>query len=76
MPGFSATRRTATVAKTSPIEFIREVRAETEKVVWPTRKQTIMTRVMVMIMTSILALFFVSIDTVFDAIVHYLLSLA
>jgi preprotein translocase subunit SecE len=64
------------VAKTSPIEFIREVQAETRKVVWPTRKQTIMTGVMVMVMTGLLAIFFVSIDTVFDAIVHYLLSLA
>ena len=64
------------MAKTSPIEFIREVQAETRKIVWPTRKQTIVTAIMVMIMTSILALFFVSIDAVFDAIVHYLLSLA
>jgi len=64
------------VAKASPIEFIREVQAETRKVVWPTRRQTIITAVMVMIMTSLLAVFFVSIDAVFDAIVHYLLSLA
>ena len=64
------------MAKTSPIEFIREVQAETRKVVWPTRKQTIMTGVMVMVMTGLLAIFFVSIDAVFDAIVHYLLSLA
>lgn len=64
------------MAKTSPIEFIREVRAETAKVVWPTQRQTIVTAVMVVIMTSLLALFFVSIDAVFDAIVHYLLSLA
>lgn len=75
MPGFTR-RRTNEVAKTSPVEFIREVQAETRKIVWPTRKQTIVTAVMVVIMTSILALFFVSIDTVFDAIVHYLLSLA
>lgn len=64
------------MAKTSPIEFIREVRAETRKVVWPTQRQTMMTAVMVVIMTSILALFFVGIDAVFDSIVHYLLSLA
>ena len=64
------------MAKASPIEFIREVQAETRKVVWPTRRQTIITAVMVMIMTSLLAVFFVSIDAVFDAIVHYLLSLA
>ena len=64
------------MAGTSPIEFIREVQAETRKVVWPTRRQTIMTAVMVMIMTSVLAIFFVSIDAIFDAIVHFLLSLA
>ncbi|TPG17562.1 preprotein translocase subunit SecE [Sphingomonas koreensis] len=64
------------VARTSPIEFIREVQAETRKVVWPSRKQTIMTGVMVMIMTSLLAVFFVSVDSVFEALVHFLLSLA
>jgi preprotein translocase subunit SecE len=64
------------VAKTTPIEFIREVQAETRKVVWPTRKQTITTAIMVMIMTTILAVFFVSIDSVLESIVHFLLSLA
>ena len=64
------------MARTSPIEFIREVQAETRKVVWPTQRQTLMTAILVSVMTSILALFFVGIDTVFDAIVHYLLSLA
>jgi preprotein translocase subunit SecE len=64
------------VAKTSPIEFINQVRAETKKVVWPTRRETIMTGVMVMIMTTILALFFLGVDTAFQAIVNALLSLA
>ncbi len=64
------------VAKTSPIEFINQVRAETRKVVWPTRRETIMTGVMVMIMTTILALFFLGVDTAFNAIVNALLSLA
>nr|WP_286207705.1 preprotein translocase subunit SecE [Hephaestia sp. MAHUQ-44] len=64
------------VAKTSPIEFIRQVQAETRKVVWPGRRQTVMTAVMVIVMTSMLALFFVGIDSIFDAIVKALLSLA
>jgi len=64
------------VAKTSPMEFIRQVQAETRKVVWPTRRETIMTGVMVMIMTVILAVFFFAIDKVFDMGVEYLLSLA
>ena len=64
------------MAKTSPIEFIRQVQAETRKVVWPTRRETIMTGVMVMIMTVILAVFFFAIDKVFDTGVEFLLSLA
>ena len=76
MPGFMSRKKDTSVAKTSPIEFIREVQAETRKVVWPTRRQTIMTAVMVVIMVTILSLFFVSVDAIFDAIVHFLLSLA
>lgn len=64
------------MAKTSPGEFIRQVRAETAKVVWPTRKETTQTAIMVLIMTIILATFFLGIDAVFNGIVHGLLSLA
>ncbi|UZK69359.1 preprotein translocase subunit SecE [Sphingomonas sp. S1-29] len=64
------------MAKTTPIEFMRQVRAETAKVVWPTRKETVMTAVMVVIMTSLLAIFFLGVDSFFDALVKFLLSLA
>lgn len=64
------------MARTSPGEFIRQVRAETAKVVWPSRRETIMTGVMVMIMTTLLGIFFMGIDSAFDAIVNYLLRLA
>jgi preprotein translocase subunit SecE len=64
------------VAKTTPIEFIRQVRAETAKVVWPTRRETIMTGVMVVIMTTVLALFFLAVDSFFNAVVGQLLKLA
>ncbi|MBB5685617.1 preprotein translocase subunit SecE [Sphingobium boeckii] len=63
------------VAKVNPSEFIRQVRAETAKVVWPTSRETIMTVVMVVIMTTILALFFFGIDSAFSAIVKGLLGL-
>ena len=65
-----------TVAKTTPLEFVRQVQAETKKVVWPTRRETMMTGVMVVIMTTLLGLFFFVIDTGFEAIVKLLLSLA
>ena len=64
------------MAKTTPLEFINQVRAETKKVVWPSWKETWMTGLMVAIMTSVLAVFFLGIDTVFEAIVAALLKLA
>ncbi|QDZ09170.1 preprotein translocase subunit SecE [Sphingomonas panacisoli] len=64
------------VAKTSPVEFIQQVRAETKKVVWPTRRETIMTGIMVMIMTLLLGIFFFVVDSGFEALVKFLLSLA
>ena len=66
----------AHVAKTTPIEFFNQVRAETRKVVWPTRKETWLTALMVVIMTTVLALFFLGVDSVFNAIVAALLKLA
>ena len=64
------------MAKTGPVEFMNQVKAETAKVVWPSRKETIMTGVMVMIMTTLLGIFFLGVDSIFDALVRFLLSLA
>ena len=64
------------MAKTNPGEFIRQVRTEIGKVVWPTRKETVQTAIMVLIMTVILAIFFLGVDAVFAAIVKGLLELA
>ena len=62
------------MAKTSPGEFIRQVRAEGAKVVWPSRKETVTTAIMVIIMTGMLALFFFGTDSIFNTIVQFLLS--
>jgi preprotein translocase subunit SecE len=72
----SATREEAKkVARVSPGEFIRQVRVETGKVHWPTRKETVATGIMVMIMTLVLAFFFFGVDAFFSTIVKKLLSL-
>jgi preprotein translocase subunit SecE len=68
-------RARANVAKVSPGEFIRQVRAETAKVHWPTRKETVATGIMVIIMTVMLAFFFFGVDAFFSTLVKYLLSL-
>jgi preprotein translocase subunit SecE len=63
------------VAKVSPGEFIRQVRSETSKVVWPNRAETVRTTIMVLIMTGLLAFFFLATDSAFSAIVKFLLGL-
>jgi preprotein translocase subunit SecE len=63
------------VAKVNPGEFFRQVRAETAKVVWPTRRETLMTGLMVVIMTTILGIFFFGVDSAFSALVRALLGL-
>jgi len=63
------------VAKVNPGEFIRQVRAEGSKVVWPSLKETRTTAIMVMIMTAMLAVFFFGVDSAFSAIVKFLLGL-
>jgi preprotein translocase subunit SecE len=50
------------MARTNPLQFIQQVRAETAKVVWPTRRETMLTTVMVMIMATLFAVFFFSVD--------------
>ncbi|MBB4840003.1 preprotein translocase subunit SecE [Sphingomonas kyeonggiensis] len=64
------------MAKTSPTEFVKQVQTEARKIVWPSSRETIMTGVMVMIMTTLLGVFFLGVDSIFDFIVNSLLRLA
>ena len=64
------------MAKTSPGEFVRQVRQETAKVSWPSRRETMITTIMVLIMTTVLSLFFLGVDQVLGRVVKLLLSLA
>jgi preprotein translocase subunit SecE len=76
VPGGRQFQRTKQkVAKVNPGEFFRQVRAETAKVVWPTRKETMTTALMVVIMTSLLGIFFFGVDSAFSALVRTLLGL-
>ena len=64
------------MAKVNPGEFIRQVRAEAGKVVWPTRQETVRTAIFVAIMMTILAVFFLGVDQLFGWIMRMLLDLA
>ncbi|MDO6416414.1 preprotein translocase subunit SecE [Sphingomonas sp. BIUV-7] len=63
------------MAKVSPTEFISQVKAETAKVYWPSRRETVMTAVMVVVLTLTLGVFFFAVDWGFSRIVKFLLSL-
>ena len=61
--------------KTNPFEFIQQVRNETAKVTWPSRKETMVTTVMVLIMVVLAALFFLAADQVLSWLVGLVLGL-
>jgi preprotein translocase subunit SecE len=63
------------MAKTSPIEFFRQVRQEVSRVTWPTRKETMVTTAMVFVMVFIAAIFFFVVDQVFSAGVRLIFGL-
>ena len=52
------------MARTNPLQFIQQVRAEVAKIIWPTRRETGLTTVMVMIMATLFATFFFLVDLV------------
>ncbi len=50
------------MAMANPVKFIQEVRSEVSKVVWPTRRETLMTTLMVFLMSALAAVFFFLVD--------------
>lgn len=50
------------MATTNPLQFVQQVRAEVAKVVWPTRREVLLTTVMVFIMAALTATFFALVD--------------
>lgn len=63
------------MAKTSPFEFIQQVRSEVAKVTWPTRNETIVTTIMVFIMVVMASIFFLLVDQVISVAIKYVLGL-
>ena len=61
--------------KVSPFKFLQEVRAEAQKVTWPTRKETTVTTIMVFVMVVIASIFFLLADQVMRMAVSFLLGI-
>ena len=63
------------MAKTSPAEFVQQVRRETKKVTWPTRKETTVSTIMVFVMATLAALFFFAVDQLLAWGVHLIFGI-
>lgn len=63
------------MAKKNIGQFVREVRQETSKVTWPTRKETTITTVMVFLMVFFAAIFFWVVDLGLGSVVRLILGL-
>jgi len=63
------------MAKTNPFVFLQQVRTEVSKVTWPTRRETVITTIMVVIMSILAALFFLGVDWVLGTVVRYILGM-
>lgn len=56
-------------------QFIQQVRAEAAKVTWPTRQETITTTIMVFIMVTLTAIFFLLVDQVLNFLIEMIVGL-
>ncbi len=59
----------------NPFEFLQQVRSEANKVTWPTRRETMITTIMVLIMVLVASIFFVSVDQALRLAVTFIIDL-
>ena len=64
------------MAKISPFKFLQEVRAEGDKVTWPTRRETLITTIMVFVMVAVASIFFTVSDQLIRILVTFILGAA
>jgi preprotein translocase subunit SecE len=55
-------RKEINMATTNPFQFIQQVRSEVSKITWPTRREVLLTTIMVFVMSAIAALIFALVD--------------
>ena len=64
------------MAKFSPFKFLQEVRAEADKVTWPTRRETVITTIMVFVMVAVASVLFLVADQVIRVVITFILQVA
>lgn len=60
--------------KTNPFTFLQQVRSETSKVTWPSRRETMISTIMVLIMVFLAAIFFFVADQALGFVVGWILN--
>jgi preprotein translocase subunit SecE len=61
-------------SKTNPFTFLQQVRAETAKVTWPSRRETMISTLMVFVMVFFAALFFFAADQLMGWLIGLVLN--
>ena len=70
----SSYKQDSTMAVINPLRFTQQVRAEITKIVWPTRRETMITTVMVFVMAFVFALFFFGVDQLVQFVLNLVLA--
>jgi preprotein translocase subunit SecE len=63
------------MAGANPLKFFQEVRQEAGKITWPTRNETVISTIMVLVMVALASLFFLAADQAISWLVQFMLSL-
>ena len=63
------------MATTNPFQFIQQVRSEVSKITWPTRREVLITTIMVFIMSAIAALIFAVVDLIIRSGIQSVLNI-
>ena len=71
----SWTAKEIRMANTNPFQFIQQVRSEVSKITWPTRREVLITTIMVFIMSAIAALIFAVVDLIIRSGIQSVLNI-
>jgi preprotein translocase subunit SecE len=63
------------MAGANPLKFFQEVRQEAGKITWPTRNETVISTIMVLVMVALASLFFLAADQIIAFLVQQMLNL-
>ena len=63
------------MANTNPFQFIQQVRSEVSKITWPTRREVLITTIMVFVMSAIAALIFAVVDLIIRSGIQSVLNI-